>query len=312
MYQRPDSQKKDTPKPITKHPCQNFIKYLIVANQNVQDVLRSFDLPDMPLGYFDYIRTTVPPNPPEFDPHNRYHKPSVKHLKDIGIYNLFHPDKYTTEAKGFLTDYELRPLVQDFLLARMKPIEVAKKANSKLSTLITEEAVDRYRHYFWNVNLLRIEDWAKVFAVPSERHKITSIVRNGAGYAAHKHGFVEKIEAKEALREALGIIYFDMQDWRHKPVSSEKTKSLSIIAHDIAMIDDRLSSMDITMKETLKQFQDFKMEHRNPKITGMSDTAAIGNYSNSGRELKEADLASLKLLEAKSSGDYVVAELDES
>lgn len=284
-----------TEKVSTRHPCQNFIKYLIITKQDPKEILDLYDLPYIPPGYLDYLKLNMPPIPNEFDLNNKYHKPTKDYLKLLTIYTLAFPDKYMIEAQNYLTNFEVRPLVQDFLLARMRPIDIAKKINAKTNSLCTEEGIDRYRHFFWNTNLLKIEDWSKLFANPSERNKITNIIKNGAKYASHKHGFMERIEAKELLKEALGIIYFDLQDWKNKSVSSEKTKAISTIIHDAGAIDDRLSSVAITMKETLKQFEAFRTQHIKAPISPIMETAPLGNYSGSGMLLESSDVETIEL-----------------
>jgi len=284
-----------TEKVLTRHPCQNFIKYLIISKQDVREILDLYDLPYLPPGYIDHLKTSMPPIPSELDLKNKYHKPTAEYLKLLTIYSFVFPDKYTLEAQSYLTNFEVRPLIQDFLLARMRPLDIAKKVNAKANTLCTEEGIDRYRHFFWNTNLLKIEDWSKLFANPGERNKITNIIKNGARYASHKHGFMERIEAKELLKEALGIIYFDLQDWKHKSASIEKTKAISTIIHDAETIDDRLSSVAITMKETLKQFEAFRTQHVKAPITPIMETAPLGNYSGSGMLLESSDVETIQI-----------------
>lgn len=281
----------DANKPPSRHPSQNFITYLILIKTPVLDTLRSLDLPDLPVGYEEHLRNTMIKPPSDFDPNNRYHRESVKYLKDLSIYGLFHPDKFTTEAKSYLNDPDIKHHVEQLLLVRnpiMKPHEIAKKINAKFDTLYTGDGIDRYRHYFWNVRIMRLDDWSKIFNNPSEKSRVMGALRNSPNYTLSKLGFQQKIEIKEALRELSEIMYIDMQDWKHKPVSPEKTKALFTIGQTFSSIEDRLSNMDVTMKETLKQFERFRVEHIKTNITGIHDTAQIGNYSGSGMKLIEA------------------------
>lgn len=285
------SPRADTNKIPSRHPSQNFITYLLITKAPVTDTLRSLDLPDPPLGYEEYLRNSLPKPPTDFDPNNRYHKDSVKYLKDLNIYGLFFQDRFTVEAKSYLNDPDIKHHVEQLLLVRnpiMKPYEIAKKINAKFDTLYTGDGIDRYRHYFWNVRIMRLDDWAKIFNNPSEKSKVMGALRNSPHYTLSKLGFQQKIEIKEALRELSEIVYIDMQDWKHKPVSPEKTKALFTIGQTFSGIEDRLSNMDVTMKETLKQFEKIRVEHIKANVTDIHDTAAIGNYSNSGMKLIEA------------------------
>jgi len=280
------------PVTITKHPSQNYIKYLILTKGNIQDFLKKYDLPELPNGYLDYLKKNLLEQPKDFDPQNRYHKESLAYIKGLEIYNLFFPDKYTKESMEYLTDLEVRMHVEEMLLGRTKPIDIAKAINTKLNTLCTEEGIDRYRHYFWNVNILKIEDWNKILDSPSERHKTKRLIRGGPSFAKyHLGGFQQKVEAKQLLADILIVLKHDIEDIKHMPTSEGKIKMLSTSVNMIGDIDDRLSSMDLTMKDTLKQFEKFRVEHIKANIKPVMESAALGNYSNSGMTLEEIKIS---------------------
>lgn len=284
---------------VTKHPSQNYIKYLLLNKNNVSEFLKRYDLPDLPNGYLDYLKKSMPEVPQNFDPNNRYHRESLAYIKELQIYNLFFPDRFTKEAMSYLEDLEIRMHIESMLLSRTKPIDIAKAINSKLNSLCTEEGIDRYRHYFWNVNILKIDDWNKILENPSERYKTKRLIRGGPSFAKYQlGGFQQKVEAKQLLSDILTVLKHDIEEIKYMPTSEGKIKMLSTSVNMIGDIDDRLTSMDITMKDTLKQFERFKVDHVKANVKPISESAAIGNYSNSGMVLEEIKIQDANLLPA--------------
>jgi hypothetical protein len=156
------SPQKSNDKTIAKHPSEVFILYLSLIKAPIDDTLRGLDLPIMPPGYLSTIKDKVELAPKEFDPTNKFHKESVSYLKEIGLYNFFYPDKYTKEAKKLLELPDVKHNIEQMLLVRNPPMrimEIARRINAKFDMLVTEEGIDRFRHYFWNTSKMKMDDW---------------------------------------------------------------------------------------------------------------------------------------------------------
>lgn len=282
---------------MTRHPSEAFIKYLMTSghqnssnNEWIRMMLSSFGYPLPDSDYLIKLRADVMSRMPDnFQRNNVYHRPSKEFMKKEGIYGLHNPDKATREANLIVMNFRARMVIENLLLGRMEPKEIAKKTNSKLAEFLTAEGIQAYKHYYWNVDLLKVEDWAKLMEeYDVERQNMVAIAQVGASMALHKSGFQQNIESKSMLKSIQEALYFDFQEWKSKAHGRDRTVALTNIAKAAVMVDTQLSQADSAMKDSLKAFEQFRMETSKSAVKGMKDIAPAGNFSNSGANLLEA------------------------
>lgn len=134
---------------------------------------------------------------------------------------------------------------------------------------------------------MKIDDWAEILEDKdfSEARKLDKV---GPEYARHKlGGFVSKLEIKDSLREIATTLHFDAEVIKHDEETSEKVKSLSMIAKTLIEINEELSSDDTNIKNHIKSLEKVRIEHEEVKIHSITSEASAGNFTGSGRELKE-------------------------
>lgn len=282
---------------MIRHPSENFIKYLMTtshpqANDNVwvMTMVVSFGYPKPDDEYMVWMRASVMSRTPNnFQPQNRYHRESVKFMRNEGIYSLHNPDRATKEAGLLVTNLRARPIIENLLLGRMDPKDVAKRVNARLGEFFTEEGIKAYAHYYWNVSLLRVEDWAKLYQdYDVQRNQAMAIVQVGPSMALHKMGFQQGLESKTILKEMLEGVYFDFREWKTKPMSESRTRAITGLAKAAVMLDLQLSQADSALKDSLRAFEQFRMQHSQMQVPDVRSVAPAGNYTGSGARLLEA------------------------
>lgn len=227
--------------------------------------------------------------PAQFTPSNRYHRPSVRFMRQEGIYGLHNPDDEAKEATMITTHLRARPMIEELLLGHIQPALVAKKVNARLSEHFTAGGIEAYKHYYWNVGLLRIEEWAALLqAYEGQKSKTLAILQVGPAMALHQAGFQQELESKAIMREMQETMYFDFQEWKKKPQSPEKTKMLVNLAKGVTLLDERLMESNSLLKDSLKQFEQFRMQHARQQVADMRELAPDGNFTGSGAKLLEA------------------------
>lgn len=280
-----------------RHPSERFIKYLMtspgpvtVTDQWVQHTIASLGFPKPEDEYVVELRKIVEDGQPKnFQPTNRLHRESVRFLKEHGIRSLYHPDAATKDANLLVTNLRARPLVESLLLGRMEPRDIAKRVNARLGEFFTTEMIEAYRHYYWDVSLLKIEDWSKLLSdYEVQRQQAMAIVQVGPSMALHKMGFTQQIESKTMLREMMEGVYFDFREWKTQPISEKRTRALTACAKAAVLIDDRLSQSDSALKDSLRAFEQFRMQHAEQSVMDMRKLAPSGNYTGSGAKLLDA------------------------
>lgn len=285
---------------MVRHPSELFIKFVMtLPNQNattdswVAGYIGQLGFPEPELAYMGWLRAQMAPKLPDpFFPTNKFDPASVKFLKEEKIYGLHHPDVVTQECFKILTDFRARPMIEDFLLGRMDPKEVARKVNARLSAFFLAEVIETYGHYFWNCTLLKVDEWSYMLREVDHRRQHTlSILQVGPAMALHKHGFSQQIESKTILKEMQESVYFDFRDWKAQPRSTKKTRALSVLARAAIGIDERLAQADSALKESLAAFERFRMKQSEHQVKSITELAPEGNFTGSGAKLIEAKVA---------------------
>ena len=279
---------------MTRHPSENFIKYLMTSahpqatsDDWVREFVASLGYPRPEPDYLSWLRASLSMKIPDsFEPTNRYNRDSVKFMREEGIYGLHNPDKATKEAHLIVTNLRIRPVVESLVLGRLDPKDVAKKVNTRFGEFLTGDGVDAYRHYYWQVNIIRVEDWVKLFQeYELQQQNSLAIVQVGASMALHKMGFQQQIDSKSMLREMQQTLFFDFQEWRTKPHGMSRTKALAALAKSSVVVDEQLSQADSAMKDSLKAFEQFRMQTANKGVVGLKELAPGGNFTGSGAKL---------------------------
>jgi hypothetical protein len=281
-----------------RHPSEFFIKYLVSLPRNeanddqwIVTNLTALGYPQAEWAYIQELRiSTLQDRPADFRPQDRYHRESVKYLRSHGIWSIYNQDDAMKEATVLITDLKSRQLIEQLLLSGMEPKEVAKKANAKLSKHFTVPGIESYRHYYWNTTICALSDWERIFRHydPTTQSKALSIVKVGPAMALHQTGFSQHIESKNILKDMLTAVYFDFKDWQAQPFSENRTKAFAGLAKTAVIIDQQLAQADNALRESLKAFEQFRMQHNSTDITGVRDLAPGGNYSLSGARLLES------------------------
>jgi hypothetical protein len=279
---------------VIRHPSENFIKYLMTSGHQQADndgwvamMVTNLGYPPPDMQYLSWLRMDLDSKlPADFDPTNRYHAASRRFMRSEGILGMHTRDKAVGEANLTVTNLRVRPVIESLLLGRLDPKDIAKKVNSKMATFYTHDGIDAYRHYYWQVSILRVEDWAVLLEqYDHQRANALAIVQVGAAMALHKTGFQQQIDSKSMLRTMQEALFFDFQEWRTKKHGSERSKAMASLAKSAVMVDTQLSQADSAMKDSLKAFEQFRMETEKRAVPGMHEIAPDGNYTGSGAKL---------------------------
>jgi len=281
---------------MNRHPCEYYIKYLISHpdahdDRYVRHSVTSLGFPDVSNEILGRIRSEfVQTKPVNFRPTDRYHRESAKYLRTQGIWSLYHQDEAARQAATLLVDMKVRDATEKLLLGGMSHKDIARKVNARFASFYTTPAIQTYEHYFWNVSLLKVQDWASVFEqMDPRRDKTMAILQVGPALALHSAGFQQQIEAKAVLREMMSAVYFDFKEWAAQPRSMDRTDALTKNAKSAVALDNSLSQSDAQLKDTLKGFEMFRMRSaEQDSVKDIRKLAPHGNFSGSGTKLLDS------------------------
>lgn len=283
-----------------RHPAEFFIRYLLVKDPIGPDaeVLRVLDqwsfLSPEP-NYLGFLRQELPPRPAGFDPLNRLHRPSMAYLRDQQVYDLFYPTPAVEEAWSILSDPTMRMTVEQILLARLDLRTAVQKVNRKNNWFLTVPGLEMYRHYFWNVKLLTFDEWGRfLYGRSALYERYLGLLQASPQLAFFHLRLDQTLESKQMIRRAQEIAYFTLEEVNQKPGSGpDKVKAIAMLTKSLVDCHEAQSTSDMALKEVLKQFERFRMEHPQMAPKSIRELAAKGNYSGSGIketvEVLEAD-----------------------
>ena len=280
-----------------KHPAEYFIKYLIIRHPDWEDaqIMKhvqdwGFLTPDDK--YLPFLRQTLPAVPEDFDPIDLMHRPSQIYLRKLGILELFRNTPAVQEAWDVLSRPEQRLVVEQVILSGLDLKVTAQRVNKRHGWFLTEEGLTAFRHFFWNTKLLTFDEWGRFLFGRSalyERHM--ALLQGDQRVALHHLRIDQGIESKIMIQRAQEIAYFTMEEVDLKPgTAPDKVKAISVLAKAVVECHEALSTSDMALKDVLKQFERFRVEHPHPSPQDIRQLAPLGNFSGGGQQEKEKKL----------------------
>lgn len=283
---------------MAKHPAENLIKYFLVRDMTdgeVQKKLEDWGFLTADPTTLPLLRSSVAQRPEGFNPGDRAHRPSVTWLRQLGLYELFHPSEAMEEAWQVLGEPEQRLAAEQILLARLDLKIAAQKVNAKHNWHFTEKMLKTYRHFFWNVPSLTFDEWGRyMYNRTALYDRYMGLLMATPKLAFYHLRLDTTVESKQMIKDTQDIAYFTLMELAQKPgVSIDKVKGISMLGKLINECHQSLSTSDMALKDVLKQFEHWRMEH--PQITppALKSLAPAGNHSGSGQDKKDAEVIQL-------------------
>jgi hypothetical protein len=234
------------------------------------------------------MRQEVPAPPQGFNPDSRVHRPSVRFLREQQVYEFFHPNEAMHQALAILSDPEQRLAVEQILLSRLDLKVACNKVNTKKNWRLTEDCLRLYRHYFWNVAALTFDEWGRfLYGRTAMYERYMGLLTAPPKLAFYHLRFDQQIESKKMIQRVQEIAYFALEELDQKPgVTIDKVKSINLLGKIVIEAHNALSTSDMALKDTLKQFEQWRMEHPEVLPTSLKQLAPDGNFTGSGIEKK--------------------------
>jgi hypothetical protein len=279
-----------------RHPAQNFIKYLLIKDEEISDakVLKSLEdwgyLAPKDEHYLGFLRQEIADKPNNFDPLNRVHRPSMNYLREQSVFELFFPTSAVQEAWDILGEPFKRLIVEQVLMARLDRKQIAHKLNKKHSWHLTAEGLTAYHDYFWNIKLLTWDDWGRFLYGRSAMYEKHLALLSAPPSLAFFHLQLDQIiESKNMIQRAQEIAYFTLEEVSQKPgTGPDKVKAIGVLGKTIVECHEALSTSDMALKDILKNFERFRMEHPQIPPPDIKSLAPAGNFSGSGIDEKKS------------------------
>jgi hypothetical protein len=274
-----------------RHPAEFFIKYIIIhGGPNSTDDRVLFELhklgflPPADTNYLGFLRQEIEHPPEGFEPLNKTHRPSMSYLRNEGVYELFFADQATQDAQDALADTFKRGVIEQVILSRIDLKLAAVKLNKKYNWFLTEDMLIRYRHFFWNMNLLTFDQWGRYLYERSSMYdNYMTLLRADPRLAFYHLRFEQSLESKALIKRTQEIAYFTLEEVAQVPGSrADKVKAIGILGKVVTDCHYALSTSDMAMSGVLKQMERFRVVPSEEPAKPIHLLAPGGNYTGSG------------------------------
>jgi len=283
---------------VNVHPSRYFIKYLLVAQEDISQAsinstLELHGMAEVDVKELGRIRQDLGDFPSWLRVWDRKDKKTNAWLRKHRIHSLVHPDRATHEMKEqILPDQKLRRHVESLLLGRVGEREMSFRLK-KLGYRLSDVAISEYRHYFWNTFLLGINDWAEYFEKDESKqgtgrtaigqHIYSAALYAGPEVALYRAGIRKEIDSKVILLDVQRELYHTFLEIKALPLSAKKVEMLSTVSRGLARIDERVQSGDTALLDVLKKFEKFRVLHDTKALPSLMDLAPTGSVSKKSR-----------------------------
>lgn len=278
-----------------KHPAEFFIKALIIQSRGPlspneitdAEILRNLDTHGFlaaDLNYLGLLRSSIPTHPANFDPNDRLNRPSVKYLRDNGVYEFFHQSPEMEEARSILTNFRIRQVCEQILLAWCANKTIIQKVNRRYDSHLTEDGIKLFSHYFWNVGIMDLDSWGRYLYDRSAMYPdYIALLRATPEMLLFKLRIEQQLESKKMVKRAQDISYFNLEQVNLIPgTDSAKVKAIGVLTKAVIDCDTALSASDAQLGSVLKEFEKFRTDHPHLPAPDIKQLATENNFSGSG------------------------------
>lgn len=275
-----------------RHPAENWIKYLLSGsrhtNEQVLGILDMLGLGSIPLEYLTQLEDEVlDDRPTPFRPRTKSHTTSQSYLRRQGIYKAWHRDAAMHQALDILSDPVARPLVETFLLSPVPAPQAVAKVNDQLSgPQISEKAYDRFRHYFWNINLLNSAEWGEFVQSRDDAHRewmrlaVNAHGPEGMQLVLWKMGLgvLDNLDRIKIFTDFRNIAYMKAKEMEFAPAGVDDSKALLNYARVARSSQEEVNNSSDAARDVLDSFNAFRMRRSKLDAPSMKQLTE-GNFT---------------------------------
>lgn len=184
-------------------------------------------------------------------------------LRKHGIYEFFHPTDGVRQAWKILSEPLVRLNVEQALLARLDRKAICLRLNKKHGWHLSADGMSAFHDMFWNVELLTWDEWGRfLYGRSGMYERYMSMLQATPELAMFHLQLQQAIDSKTMIQRTQEIAYFTIEEVSRKPgTGPDKVKAIGVLGKTIVDCHEALSTSDMALKDILKNFERFRMEH---------------------------------------------------
>jgi hypothetical protein len=187
---------------VSRQPNEYWLKYMLVFSGATRAQIRStaemYRLVPPELDYLRELNAQLDLTKPR--PFRGDSAISRGWTRRQRIMSLAREDPHALEARTLLVDNKVRPILEALIMAGMEPASIAQYVHLITKRNYSAETVDKYRHYFWNRDLLTVAEWWEYLARHPSGKTLMSCHHLGEEYALWSVGYRVEVTKEQALQ----------------------------------------------------------------------------------------------------------------
>jgi hypothetical protein len=184
-----------------RSPAEYYVKYLLLmglSHLRVNQVIEGLGFPRCKSGYLAETKDAMAPPRPFRPEASTGIVP--RWLKRQQLWPAFHRDEYMDEATGILGNHDVRAIVEALTLAGCPDDQVVDLVTERTGVRLFPESVRYYRHFFWNRDMLSMEEWDEYLGEYSRGGKLRGLYDEGPGMAMWRLGHARQMDSSDMLK----------------------------------------------------------------------------------------------------------------
>lgn len=176
---------------IRRSPSEYYIKFLVAHpdrydNGRIKLICDHMGVDYLGDWYIDRLRSFMQV-PKPFNPSDQFHLPSQRFIRKELIQRAFFPNEAMKQALKIVEASRPRELVEVMILSGAPHEAVVYGLKMRMDMIVEEDAIDYYRHYFWDVDLLDTTEMQAFLEMRLEK----SVLHDDAKIR-HQHSYMKK------------------------------------------------------------------------------------------------------------------------
>lgn len=190
---------------MNRHPNEYWLKYLLTFTtaslSEVSSAAEMYRMVAPPTSYLKALRTSLESSKPSpFDIRNATTRAWTRRQRMMSM-TLNEPA--VVGARTILSDNKIRPVFESLILADASIADIVKYTRAITGQTVTQEVVEKYRHYFWNRELLSMDEWSDYLKGYPNGKSLMSCYNQGLEFALWRLGYRVELTKQEILNNIL-------------------------------------------------------------------------------------------------------------
>ena len=261
-----------------KHPSEYWLKYMIVFSglslEQIAQTAVMYEIMEPNIGYLRDLRSKLEETKPS--PFRLDFGRTKAWVRRQRLMSLAREDKSAIKARGILGNTKCRPVVEYLLLAGTPIEEVSSYTEELTGTKFSKRVIKMYSHYFWNRDLLSIDQWLAVFKAHPRGDVLQSCYSQGKEYALWKLGYRVDVPADEVFRSVFHESTMRFLETSNAPNNKDTAMCAKMWAESLFKASEALNRVGDPMKEVMKEIRDIAINLGRRDISSLEDLKKDG------------------------------------